>query len=84
MERVERRGIAREQISVDPGIGFGKTFEHNLTLLRNLERFASLGCVVLVGISRKGLLGTITGRDVSHRVTASVVSSLLSCWLRWL
>ncbi len=78
IERAEQFGIKREQIAIDPGIGFGKTFEHNLSLLRNLERFASLGCVVLIGTSRKGFLGTLTGRDVSGRATASVVSSLLS------
>jgi len=75
-ERVERSGIARDRIAVDPGIGFGKTFDHNLSLLRNLGRFARLGCAVLVGTSRKGFLGTLTGRDVSNRVTASVISSL--------
>ena len=75
-ERVERSGIDRDRIAIDPGIGFGKTFEHNLALLRNLEQFATLGCAVLVGTSRKGFLGTLTGRDVSNRSTASVVSSL--------
>src|SRR6185312_4063687 len=60
----------------DPGIGFGKTLEHNLLLLRNLDQFATLGCVVLVGTSRKGFLGTLTGRPVAERATASVVSSL--------
>jgi dihydropteroate synthase len=74
--RAVASGIARERIAIDPGIGFGKTLEHNLTLLRDLGRFASLGCAVLVGTSRKGFLGTLTGRDVSNRATASVVSSL--------
>lgn len=76
VEAAEASGISRERIAIDPGIGFGKTFAHNLQLLRNLDRFANLGCVVLVGISRKGLLGTITGRPVDGRETASVVSSL--------
>ena len=76
IEAAEAAGIARERIAVDPGIGFGKTFGHNLELLRNLGRFASLGCAVLIGTSRKGLLGTLTGRPVDQRVTASVVSSL--------
>lgn len=69
-------GIGRERIAIDPGIGFGKTHAHNLDLLRNIGRFASLGCTVLVGISRKGILGKLTGRPIEHRVTASVVSSL--------
>jgi len=75
----ESRGIPRSRIAIDPGIGFGKTFEHNLQLLRNLKRFANLGCTLLVGTSRKGLLGTLTGRDVSERAVASAVSSLAAC-----
>ena len=62
-----RSGIPRERIAVDPGIGFGKTAEHNLEILRNLDRFDTLGCVILVGTSRKGFLGSITGRPVSER-----------------
>ena len=72
----ESRGIPRCRIAVDPGLGFGKTFEHNLKLLQNLEQFANLGCTLLVGISRKGFLGTLTGRVVSERVVGSAVSSL--------
>ena len=75
------RGIPRERIAIDPGIGFGKTFEHNLQLLRNLDRFVNLGCVVLVGISRKGFLKPITGRSKSERMVGSVVSSLAACTL---
>ena len=76
IERAEASGIPRDRIAIDPGIGFGKTFEHNLELLRNLDRFANLGCALLVGTSRKGFLGTLTGRPVGGRATASVVSSL--------
>jgi dihydropteroate synthase len=76
IERAEASGIPRERIAIDPGIGFGKTFEHNLELLRNLDRFANLGCALLVGTSRKGFLGTLTDRPVGERATASVVSSL--------
>ena len=76
IEAVAAAGVARERIAVDPGIGFGKTFEHNLMLLRNLGRFASLGCVVLIGTSRKGFLGKITGRSTDQRQTASAVSAL--------
>jgi dihydropteroate synthase len=75
----ESQGIPRARIAVDPGIGFGKTFEHNLELLQRLDRFATLGCVVLVGTSRKGFLGTLTGRDVHGRAVASAVSSLAAC-----
>ena len=76
VEAAEAAGIPRVRVAVDPGIGFGKTFAHNLELLRNLGRFATLGCAVLVGTSRKGFLGTLTGRPVDRRATASVVSSL--------
>jgi dihydropteroate synthase len=76
IEALEAAGIPRDRIAIDPGIGFGKTFEHNRLLLRNLDRFANLGCAVVIGTSRKGMLGTLTGRPVSERATASVVSSL--------
>ena len=76
VERAERGGIPRGRIVVDPGIGFGKTHAHNLELLRNTARFATLGCAVLVGTSRKGFLGKITGRPIEQRVAASVASSL--------
>jgi dihydropteroate synthase len=76
VEWAEARGIPRPRIAVDPGIGFGKTTEHNLELLRNLGRFATLGCAVLVGTSRKGFLGALTGRPISGREAASVASSL--------
>jgi dihydropteroate synthase len=78
IEWAEARGVARAQVAIDPGIGFGKTIEHNLSLLRNLDRFASLGCAMVVGTSRKRFLGAITGRDVADRVMASVASALAS------
>jgi len=59
----ERLGIAKERIFIDPGIGFGKTLEHNLVLLRNLDKFAASGYRVLVGTSRKSFIGRITGRE---------------------
>ncbi len=79
VEWAEGRGIPRERIAVDPGIGFGKTREHNLAILRNLERFANLGCAVMIGVSRKGFLGSITGRPVSERAAASVAAALEAC-----
>jgi dihydropteroate synthase len=79
LEWAESRGIPRERIAIDPGIGFGKTVEHNLEILRNLEQFANLGCVILVGTSRKRFLGAITGRPVAERAAASVASSLAAC-----
>ena len=65
-------GIARERICLDPGIGFGKTYEHNLALLRNCHAFHALGCPVLVGHSRKGFLGKLLGDDEADRTQATV------------
>ena len=59
-------GISTEQIAVDPGIGFGKTVEHNLTLLRRLEAMGSLGRPVLVGVSRKSFIAKMLGADAAH------------------
>jgi dihydropteroate synthase len=72
----EAAGIPRTRIAVDPGIGFGKTGAHNLVILRNLDRFATLGCAILVGTSRKRFLGTLTGRSPAERAVATVASSL--------
>ncbi|HYQ99031.1 MAG TPA: dihydropteroate synthase [Casimicrobiaceae bacterium] len=72
----EDAGIARERIAVDPGFGFGKTLEHNLRLMRALPRLVAAGYPVLVGLSRKGSLGTITGRPVEERLPASLAAAL--------
>lgn len=74
----EARGIARERLIVDPGFGFGKALEHNLALLRHLDRFVTLGVPVLAGLSRKSMLGQITGRGVNERVHASVAAAVLA------
>jgi dihydropteroate synthase len=66
----EMAGIPKKQLLVDPGFGFGKTLEHNLKLLRQLSRFAELGVPVLAGLSRKGMIGALTGRAVAERVIA--------------
>ena len=71
-------GIGPERICVDPGIGFGKSLAHNLALLRDLQMFKNLGAAVLVGVSRKSMLGRITGRGVDERVAASVAAALLA------
>ena len=71
-------GIAPDRIVIDPGFGFGKTLEHNLQLLRHLDRFCSLGAVLLAGMSRKGMLGRLTGRDVNDRVFASVAAAVIA------
>ncbi len=71
-------GISRERIVIDPGFGFGKTLEHNLTLLRELRKLAELGVPVLAGLSRKSMLGVLTGRETGDRVVASVVAALIA------
>jgi dihydropteroate synthase len=72
-------GIAEERIAVDPGIGFGKTIEHNLELLRRLDEIAALGFEVAIGTSRKSFLGRLTGRDDPHdRVAATVATTVLA------
>jgi len=76
VDAAEALGIPRSRIAIDPGIGFGKTGEHNLLILRNLDQFATLGCSILIGTSRKNFLGLLTGRAIGERATASVVSSL--------
>jgi dihydropteroate synthase len=75
---VEGAGIPRERIVVDPGFGFGKNLEHNLALLRALREFGSLGVAVLAGLSRKAMLGRLTGREPRDRVHASVAAALIS------
>ena len=74
----ERSGIGRERIVADPGFGFGKTVEHNLTLLKRLPELAALGVPVLAGWSRKSSLGRITGRDAGARLPASLAAALLA------
>jgi dihydropteroate synthase len=72
-------GIAEERLLVDPGIGFGKTVEHNLELLRRLGEIAALGRPVVIGTSRKSFLGRLTGREVaSERVAGTVATNVLA------
>jgi dihydropteroate synthase len=78
VEACEKGGIKRDRIVVDPGFGFGKTLDHNLQLLRHLDSFAELGVPVLVGISRKSMLGALTGRSVDQREYAGVAANLLA------
>ena len=71
-------GLAKNRILLDPGFGFGKTREHNISLLQNLESFANLGQPLLVGLSRKSVLGQVTGNDVNARLYASIAASVLA------
>jgi dihydropteroate synthase len=70
------RGVAGERIAFDPGIGFGKSVEHNLALLRRQTELVALGRPLLVGWSRKSTLGAITGREVGERLSAGVAAAL--------
>jgi len=75
----ELAGIERRRVLVDPGFGFGKNLEHNLALLAALERFSDLGSGVYVGLSRKSMLGELTGRrQPAERVAASVAAALVA------
>jgi dihydropteroate synthase len=72
----EAAGIARDRIVLDPGFGFGKTVEHNLTLLRRLSEIVALGYPVGVGLSRKSTIGALTGRDAGERTAGSIAAAL--------
>ena len=71
-------GIADERLVLDPGFGFGKTLAHNLELLRRQQELAVDGLPLLAGLSRKSMLGAITGREVGERVPASIAAALLA------
>ncbi|GMR08304.1 MAG: dihydropteroate synthase [Gammaproteobacteria bacterium] len=71
-------GIPESKIIVDPGIGFGKTLAHNLTILRHLESFAALGVPLLIGVSRKSMFGELLNRDGEDRLPASLAAALMS------
>jgi dihydropteroate synthase len=78
-ERVEMavaRGVAEERIWIDPGIGFGKTADHNLELLRRLGELRELGRPVVIGTSRKSFLGKLTGRDAGERLGGTIASNV--------
>lgn len=75
VEDLAARGLARETMAVDPGIGFGKTLEHNLRLLARLEDLAALGRPVVVGVSRKSFLGRLTGREPGERLAGSLAAA---------
>jgi dihydropteroate synthase len=71
-------GIRKENIAIDPGIGFGKRIEHNIKILRELQSFKSLGFPIVVGVSRKGFIGEILGKDVNERLIGSIASALFA------
>jgi len=78
MDAAIRAGVKEERIQLDPGIGFGKTLEHNLELLRRLDELVALGRPLVIGTSRKSFLGRLTGRDVTERVHATAATSVIA------
>lgn len=78
MRVAESAGVSPGNIILDPGFGFGKTLEHNLQLLNSLEQLHILGHPLLVGVSRKSMLGHITGREVNERLPASLAAATIS------
>jgi dihydropteroate synthase len=78
LARCHDAGISRERIAIDPGFGFGKTLEHNLTLLRRLSELNELGYPVLVGLSRKGMIGAITGRASGARLAGGLAAAVVA------
>lgn len=78
MEAAVRAGVPEDRIQLDPGIGFGKTLEHNLELLRRLNELTELGRPLVIGTSRKTFIGRITGRDVTERVHGTVATCVMA------
>ena len=78
IEVVEAAGVQRNRIVVDPGFGFGKTLLNNVDLLKKFNKFNELGCFLLAGLSRKSMLGLLTGQDVNNRLSASVAAALIA------
>ncbi|MBU3566720.1 dihydropteroate synthase [Polynucleobacter alcilacus] len=71
-------GVNANRIALDPGFGFGKSLEHNLNMLKNFAAFSSLGFPVLAGISRKSMLGKLTGKDTNERIAPSVAAAIMA------
>lgn len=71
-------GIEADRIVIDPGFGFGKTLEHNVSLLASLERFQELGMPILVGLSRKTTLGSLTGKTADKRLAPGIAAAVLA------
>ncbi|MFT6734436.1 MAG: dihydropteroate synthase [Polaribacter sp.] len=74
----EKAGINKQLISIDPGFGFGKTLAHNLTLLKELDKLTELDVPILAGLSRKSMLGEITGKKVNERLSSSLAVALFA------
>jgi dihydropteroate synthase len=71
-------GVDRDRITIDPGFGFGKSLEHNLQMLAHFDLFSKLNYPVLAGISRKSMLGKVTGKETTERVAASIAAAIMA------
>jgi len=71
-------GINQERIAIDPGFGFGKSLEHNINMLAHFDAFTSTGFPVLAGVSRKSMLGKITGKDSNDRLAPSIAAAIMA------
>ncbi|WP_439885207.1 dihydropteroate synthase [Pseudomonas syringae] len=78
MERCEAAGIPKDRIILDPGFGFAKTLEHNLSLFRHMEALHALGRPLLVGVSRKSMIGAVLGRPVGERLIGGLALAALA------
>ena len=77
----EQAGIERDNIIIDPGFGFGKTVQHNLTLVKRLSEFLAFDLPLLIGVSRKSSLGVILDKPTEDRVSGSIAMAAIACWL---
>ncbi|MBU3554757.1 dihydropteroate synthase [Polynucleobacter sp. UB-Piko-W3] len=77
-ELLKVKGVEANRIAIDPGFGFGKSLEHNLTMLTHFDQFSQLGYSVLAGISRKSMLGKITGKDTHERLAPSIAAAIMA------
>jgi len=77
-ELLTAKGVDKNRIAIDPGFGFGKSLEHNLTMLKHFDQFSQLGYAVLAGISRKSMLGKLTGKDTHERLASSVAAAIMA------
>lgn len=78
IDRCRAMGISPQRILLDPGFGFGKTDEHNLALFKAMPDFADIGCPVVVGVSRKSMIGRLLGRDLPDRLPGSLAFALVA------
>jgi dihydropteroate synthase len=78
IEACQDAGCTKDRLLIDPGFGFGKSLAHNLTLLARLSEFESLGVPMLVGLSRKSMLGALTGKPVGERLGASIAAAVIA------